>query len=60
MTNLAVLTTKTLYTTHDMPIETKNINVICPYLAGIMQTLIMFVISWLEQLGILNKETRHS
>ena len=30
----SLLRTETLDTTQDMPIETKNINVICPYLAG--------------------------
>ena len=43
ITNLVVLRTEALDATQDMPIETKNIKVICPYLAGIMQTLIMFV-----------------
>ena len=57
--NLAVFRTQTLDTTQDMPIETKNINVICPYLAGIMQRLIIFVRSYLEHLAIVNKETRH-
>ena len=40
-------------------IEAKDINVICPYLAGTMQTLTMFGGSQLEQLAIVNKETRH-
>ena len=43
ITNLAVVRTETLDTTQDMPIETKNLNVICSYLAGIMQTLIMLL-----------------
>jgi hypothetical protein len=35
-TNPAVLRTETPDTTQDMQIETKNINVTCPYLAGII------------------------
>ena len=54
ITNLALLRTETLDTTQDMPVERKNINVICPYSAGIMQTLIIFVRSWLDQLAIVN------
>ena len=39
-----------------MQIETKNINVICPYLAGIMQTFLMFLRSKSDQLAIVNKK----
>ena len=41
-TNPAVFRTETPETTQDMQIETKNINVICPYLAGIKGALLMF------------------
>ena len=41
-TNPAVLRTETPETTQDIQIETKNINVICPYLAGIIAVLLMF------------------
>ena len=55
--NPAVLRTDTPDTTQDMQIETKNINVICPYLAGIITALLMFLRSMSEQLTIVNKET---
>ena len=42
-TNPAVLRTETPDTTQDMQIDTKNINVTCPYLAGIIYTLPMFL-----------------
>jgi len=51
--------TETLDTTQDMPVERKNINEICQYSAGIMQTLIIFVRSELDRLAIFNKKTRH-
>ena len=41
-TNPAVLRTETPDTTQDMQIETKNINVTCPSLAGIVQALFIF------------------
>ena len=43
LTKPAVLRTETPDTTKDMQIETKNINVICPFLVGVMPTLLMFV-----------------
>ena len=58
-TKTAMLRTETPDTPQDMQIETKNINVICPYLAGVMPTLLMFVKSQPEQLAIVNIETRH-
>ena len=58
-TNPAVLRTETPDTTQDMQIETKNINVTCPYLAGITQVLLMFLRSQLEPLSIVNVETNH-
>tara|TARA_B100000900_G_scaffold300435_1_gene258999 strand:- start:548 stop:874 length:327 start_codon:yes stop_codon:yes gene_type:complete len=39
----AVLRTETPDTTQDMQSETKNINVTCPYFAGIIQTTLMFL-----------------
>ena len=55
----AVLRTETPDTTQDMQIETKNINVICPYLAGIIHKLRKFLRSQSEQLPIVYKETNH-
>tara|TARA_B100000989_G_C19513780_1_gene460518 strand:+ start:380 stop:691 length:312 start_codon:yes stop_codon:yes gene_type:complete len=46
-TNPAVLRTETPDTTPDMQIETKNINVTCPYLAGIISALLTFLKSQL-------------
>ena len=43
LTKPAMLRTETPDTTQDMQTETKNINAICPYLAGVMPTLLMFV-----------------
>ena len=56
-TNPAVLRTETPDTTQDMQIETKNINVTCPYLAGIILTLLTFLRSQPENVPIVNKET---
>ena len=56
-TNPAVLRTETPETTQDMQIETKNINVTCPYLAGIIQLLPMFLRFQLERVSNLIKET---
>jgi hypothetical protein len=53
--NPAVLRTETPDTTQDMQIETKNINVTCPYFAGIIQTTHMFLSPQLEQLTNVNK-----
>ena len=43
LTNPAVLKTETPDAKQDIKTEAKNINVICSYLARIMQTLLMFV-----------------
>ena len=57
--NPAVLRTETPDTTQDMQIETKNINVTCPYLAGIIQAVLMFMRTRSEQQQIFNKEPSH-
>ena len=56
--NPAVLRTETPDTTQDMQIETKNINVTCPYFAGIIQTIPMFLSPELERLLNVNREQR--
>ena len=56
--NPAVLRTETPDTTQDMQIETKNINVTCPYFAGIIQTILMFLSPELERLLNVNREPR--
>ena len=58
-TNPAVLRTETPDTTQDMQIETKNINVTCPYLAGIIQARLMLMRAQSEQQPIVNKEPSH-
>ena len=45
--------------TQDMQIETKNINVTCPYLAGIISVLRTFLRSQPEKPSIFYKETRY-
>ena len=55
-TNPAVLRTETPDTIQDMQIETKNINVTCPYFAGIIQALLMFLRAQLVQQPIVNRE----
>jgi hypothetical protein len=52
------LRTETPDTTQDMQIETKNINVTCPYFAGIIQTIPMFLSPDLERLLNVNREPR--
>ena len=54
--NPAVLSTETPDTTQDMQIETKNINVTCPYFAGIIQILPMFLRLQLKRLSNLSQE----
>ena len=55
--NPAVLRTETPDTTQDMQIETKNINVTCLYLAGIISAVLAFLRSQSKKLPIANKET---
>ena len=47
--------TKTPDTPQDMQIATKNINVICPYLAAVMQTFLTFLSPWSDQPVIVHK-----
>ena len=58
-TKPAVLRTETPDTTQDMQIETKNINVTCPYLDGIIEALPIFLGDQSEQQPILKKEPNY-